>query len=415
MRVRPRSHAQLAAIAAAALGLAAAYLFAIQQEYRAAVWSRSRELAGLRHAVELAPGNAGYRHRLGRMYLFSEQDADQALIQLQRATELNPTVPWYWLDLAAAYRLHGDEDAYRTAVERAADADPRTPMVAWEAGNLWLSEGQTDRALASFRVVVENDPASMRRALDLCWRATQSVPTVLAGAVGKSTEAHLAFIDVLTARDLPEQAMAVWAHVAEQPVVPRSAYPFVFWLLHHQEPEKAAQVWRDLARHHPGLLPRVPVDELPVVNPGFEEDLQNGGLSWYFEPPAGVTMQIDTDVHHGGARSLQIEFDGSGMQQVGIMQYIPVEPSRRYELIAAARAEDIESASGPQLYVQDAYDHAVLGAGEEWRHSTAWHEEKIPFATGAKTRLIALRVVRLRPESSIHGRLWLDDVRLLKR
>ena len=36
--------------------------------------------------------------------------------------------------------------------------DSSTPELAWEAGNFYLVQGDTDKALREFRVVMESDP-----------------------------------------------------------------------------------------------------------------------------------------------------------------------------------------------------------------------------------------------------------------
>ena len=40
-------------------------------------------------------------------------------------------------------------------------ADPNTPDLAWEAGNFYLVQGETDKALREFRVVMESDPSCL--------------------------------------------------------------------------------------------------------------------------------------------------------------------------------------------------------------------------------------------------------------
>ena len=68
-----------------------------------------------------------------------------------------PTRRSYWFDLAAAYQVAGDLSGQRDALEHALQAEPTAPDVAWEAANFFLIDGDIDRALREFHVVIEND------------------------------------------------------------------------------------------------------------------------------------------------------------------------------------------------------------------------------------------------------------------
>ena len=405
------------AFAGTLLAGSVAYLYLAQRHFRAEQWGESIHRAGLERAISLEPGTAAHHYKFGRLLLFVEQDPEAAVTHLRRATELNPGIPWYWLDLAAAYRVSGQDSQYREAVEAAIRADAKTPIVAWEAANLWLSDGDTERALPFFRVVVQNDPQSARRALDLCWRATEDVPKLLATVVPPTIDAHLALLDVLTEHQQAEGAMRVWEHAValKQYISPHDAYPFVNYLILNREPEKAAAVWQALAAYTPGLMPEVRPGETPVVNGGFEEDLQSGGLSWWMEPPEGVEVEIDSSEFHSGTRSLAIAFLGKPVQLPGLMQYLPVKPDQQYELSSFVKTSEVESASGPRWIIQDAADHHNFAAGTEWHGSNVWHEERIPFTTGPTTRMILVLLARQQQQRGITGKVWIDDVRLFQR
>ncbi|HEY3038450.1 MAG TPA: tetratricopeptide repeat protein, partial [Pyrinomonadaceae bacterium] len=126
----------------------------------------------LQQAIKLAPSNAEYRELLGRYLAFSGHNLDGAIANYQTAVGLNPYVARYWLDLAGAYQVAGRTGEQQESLERAVEADPTTPHVAWEAANFFLVQGDQERALRHFRVVLANDPESVDLALQLCWHAT---------------------------------------------------------------------------------------------------------------------------------------------------------------------------------------------------------------------------------------------------
>ena len=87
----------------------------------------------------------------------SAGDPQPAIESLRSAVALNPHDARYWLDLAAAYQVTGDVNGQRSALDQALAAEPTAPNVAWEAANFFLVDGDIDRALREFRVVIEND------------------------------------------------------------------------------------------------------------------------------------------------------------------------------------------------------------------------------------------------------------------
>jgi Flp pilus assembly protein TadD len=135
------------------------YVLLAAKEFAASVFAARAQLSSLKLAVALSPGNADYRHRLGRYFAFMAGDPQSAIEDFRRAVELNPYDAHYWFDLAAAYQVTGDVAGQRTALDRALQAEPTAPDVAWEAANFFLIDGDVDRALREFHVVIENDLA----------------------------------------------------------------------------------------------------------------------------------------------------------------------------------------------------------------------------------------------------------------
>ena len=124
--------------------LACVYLFLTGAEFAASVFASRAELPKLERAVRLSPGNADYRHRLGRYFAFVAVDPQSAIDNLQAAIALNPHDARYWFDLAGAYQVTGDLAGRRAALDRALQAEPTAPDVAWEAANFFLIDGDID-------------------------------------------------------------------------------------------------------------------------------------------------------------------------------------------------------------------------------------------------------------------------------
>ena len=135
----PLSNRRRWQFAAGVAFLACVYLFLTGKEFAASVFAASPDLPKLERAVRLSPGNADYRHRLGRYFAFIAGDPQSAIDNLRAAVELNPHDARYWFDLAAAYQVTGDIPAQRSSLDRALQAEPTAPDVAWEAANFFSS------------------------------------------------------------------------------------------------------------------------------------------------------------------------------------------------------------------------------------------------------------------------------------
>src|SRR5260370_21305814 len=172
------SHRRRWQFAAALAIVAGVYWFMAGTDFAASVFASRPDLPALERAVRLSPGNADYRHRLGRYFAFVAADPQSAIESLRSAVALNPHDARYWFDLAAAYQVTGDIDGQRAALDRALQAEPTAPGVAWEAANFFLIDGDIDRALRDFLVVIENDISLAAAAFRAC-RLVRPAPAPL--------------------------------------------------------------------------------------------------------------------------------------------------------------------------------------------------------------------------------------------
>ncbi len=187
--------------------LALIYLALAGKEFAASVYAARPELPKLERAVRLSPGNADYRHRLGRYQAFFANDPQSAIASFQSAVKLNPYDAHYWFDLAGQYRVAGNITGQQAALERALQAEPTAPDVAWEAANFFLVDGETDRALHEFSVVIANDNSLVNAALQSCWRVRPDANALLQNVVPPRTDTLLDFLALLVSKQDTPGAM----------------------------------------------------------------------------------------------------------------------------------------------------------------------------------------------------------------
>ncbi len=416
MRVNLNSALRKLTFAMACLMAVGFYVAGIGRHYLAMRLTAQPNPHSLARAAKIEPWNAEPRWELGRYSLFVAQNSSDAVSHLEEAVALNPHVGRYWLDLAAAYHVAGDVPRQRSALERAVQAEPTAPDVAWEAANFYLVQDDLKRALSLFRVVMANDPEQLNAALGLCWRATGDVNSMLAEAVPAQPAPYFAFLSLLTRQSQTAPAKGVWNRLSGlgQQFPAPDAFPFFDYLIEKHETADAVEVWQQLLRRDPGLQNYIQPGNL-MVDGGLEREFLNGGFDWRYSVADAVELSVDNSEFHGGNQSVRMTFKGPGIGDPGLFEYVPVQPNTNYRFSAYTKSEEIESASGPRIAVIDAYSGQSYVLTDDSLGTTGWREQSADFRTGGETSLLVVKVTRVPGDPLIKGKFWLDDVSLIQR
>ena len=392
------------------------YLQFALRAYVASHLAATLDVPKVQEAIHLEGSNAEYRDLLGRYLVLSGASLDQAISVYRTAVHLNPYEAQYWLDLAGAYQIAGRIGEQAESVEHAMKADPTTPHVAWAAANFFLVQGDREKALHYFRVVLANDPEAVDSALRLCWRATGDATEMLDQALPPRPDLYLSFLRLLVTNQEVAAAENVWNRLVglQQAFPPQLALPYFQLLIAKQEVTAAKTAWQQLSGVDTSLRPYLPSSENLVINGGFEENLLNGGFDWWYHSYAHASLAIDTSEFHSGTRSLAVTFDGYSVPEVQLAQYIPVRPSTAYEFSAESRTLDIDTASGPRFALLDAYTNSSYVLTDDTLGTTPWRRQQARFRTGPNTNLLLLKIVRDPAAPLIRGKLWIDDVKLVE-
>ena len=401
---------------AAGAALCLIYVLLAGRLFVASMFAERPAFASLQRAARLDPGNAEYRNHLGRYYALVTRDPGAAIEPYRDAVQLNPHSARYWFDLASAYQVLGDVSNQSQALEHALTADPTTPDVAWEAGNFYLVQGDNEKALHEFRVVLENDPVLANLAIQLCWRINPDVDALLRDVVPARSAAYIAFLELLMAKQETAATAKVWAALmaSSQTFELRYVYEYFQYLINHKDVDQARLVWQQGAPRF-GLSSYLATRNNLIVNGDFSLDVLNGGFDWQYQKQRSVTLTLDPSDFHGGRRSLQITFDGPGVTDAGIRQFIAVQPGTLYQFSAYYKNGELEGAGGPHFTIQDAYSQAVLYDSDELKEAGFWKSATGEFTTADNCRLLVLHVRRLPEGSPIRGKLWVDDFRLVAK
>src|SRR5207244_10039018 len=209
-RMRIQSRSRQVFFAVVCIVFVGLYSYLAFRAYHASRLVVVPDQANIKQAIKLEPSNAEYRELLGRYLALSGQNLDGAISNYQAAVDLNPYAARYWLDLASAYQVANRTSEQRESLERAVEADPTTPHVAWEAANFFLVQGDREKALQHFRVVLANDPEKVDAALQLCWRATGDENRILNEALPERPDLYFSFLRLLIHNRETAAAKDVW-------------------------------------------------------------------------------------------------------------------------------------------------------------------------------------------------------------
>lgn len=401
-------------IVAAIFLVAAVYLTIATRRFVAAQLSDSTNADHIRLAARLEQKNAEYHKILGRL-LESGNDAQGAAEQYAIASGLNPYDAQNWLALAWSSQAINNAREQRRALERAVEADPTTPQVAWDAANLYLAANQRERALPLLRVVLENEPGEAYRIFQLCSHVAD-VDTIVRTLLPADPAAYLSFIEFLKSVKDVSGSERVWAALVglgKKFDAPR-ALAYVDFLISQRQVSAARATWIDTVRLA-DLSGHLPSRENLVTNARFESEILNSGFDWRYRKQANVDAELDAVDFHSGPRSLSINFDGPGISDAGMAQYIAVQPENEYEFSAYYKAGTMDGAGGPRFAIQDAFSGKSLFLSDDLKTSEDWRQVVGEFKTGPDTQMVLLSIVRLPAGSPIRGKLWADDFRLKEK
>jgi tetratricopeptide (TPR) repeat protein len=380
-------------------------------------WMASRPYLGsLRTAVRLDPGNADYHHQLGRYYELAARDPFAALEQYKEAVRLNPHQAQYWLELGDAYQITGDVPKQIDAIEQGVRTDPTTPAVAWQAANLFLVQGFTEKALREFHVVMDGAPNMAGAAMQLCWRIQPDADVLLREVIPAHADSYLAFLSLMMRKEDTASAIKVWDGLIDlrQPISTQPVFDYIRYLLLHKDPDEATLAWRE-ATALLGLNAYLPSSNNLIVNGDFHLDVLNGGFDWQYRRQSSVSLILDASEFHAGHRSLAISFDGPGVDDAGIYQLVAVHPNTTYQFSGYYKNGEIQGAGAPHFALQDLYSNYTYFLSDDLKYGSSWRDVSGEFTTGADTKVLILHVSRVPAGSAIRGKLWIDDFRLVQK
>jgi len=374
----------------------------------------------LLEAVRLSPPNPEPYYRLGLFYQWDIRhiDLNESARYFRMAIERSPLEQEYWLQLAKTRQRMGESTASQRALENAVEVFPTGYRGRWVSANLFLQQGDVEKALLHFSYILAHYPNQSSLVYDVLEKAVGDSDFVLEKIVPRDPSSFRHYLSYLYGMGDPESARKAWAkrrsfgYRADRGETLR----YIEFLISQGEINEAFQVWR-VRFQEEGLSP-VPESDL-ITNGDFGKDeILGGGFDWKIESVSGTEVSFDPTTAFEGRRSLKIVFTGKeNVDFHHVYQFVPLKSDTEYVLRANMKTQAVTTKSGLKI--------EVLGAGQTF-HATSetltgdneWRKLIIRFRTPAPVQGGLVRVRREKTDKFdryIGGTVWIDHVSLTEK
>jgi tetratricopeptide (TPR) repeat protein len=344
----------------------------------------------------------------------------QAIAEYEKAVSLSPNDYRFWMSLGTASEQAGETAKAEQALRRAVELAPSYSYPRWYLGNLLLRNARYDEAFVELRRASEADPELQPQQFNLIWEVYNSDADALQKSVGESAKARAEFGLYLLGRQKFEDGLRIWDSLKhdEKRANRQSGEVIVTSLISAFHYHDAVRVWNDITANE-----KFRAEIGRVFDGGFEDAIGSEMVfGWQVKPVQGLQIGID-DRSHGGANSLQLAFHvRTNIEDVNIVQLIPVAPNTDYDFEFYVATEKIETGSPPLIQIVDPTTSGVLVSSPAAAIGTSdWNRVALSFKTGDKTEAVMIRVVRPScgtkeaPICPIFGSVWYDDFSLKRR
>ena len=374
----------------------------------------------LLEAIRLSPPNPEPYYRLGLLYQWDIRhiDLEASARYFGKAIERNPLEQEYWLQLAKILQRMGEGTVSQQAVENAIRVFPTGYRGRWMAANLFLQQGDLEKALPHYSYILTHYPNQSSPVYDVLEKAVADPDFVLEKIVPRDPSSFRQYLSYLYGMGDREAARKAWAKglsfgfQADR----RETVRYIEFLVSQGEFNEAFQIWRDRCREE-GLAP-VSDSDL-ITNGDFGKDeILGGGFDWKIERVRGMEVSFDPSMAFEGKRSLKIVFNGKeNVDFQHIYQFVPLKADTEYVLSANMKTRAVTTKSGLKIEVRGV-GQAFHKDSETLTGDNEWKKLIVSFRTPASSQGGMVRVRRERTDKFdryISGTVWIDHVSLTEK
>jgi len=365
----------------------------------------TNSIEGADRAVQLTPSDPE-AHRTRATIFNRLQKPDEAVKSLERATALRYRDDYLWIELGNTREELGDTDGALAALDQAVRWAPYYAHTHWQRGNLLLRMGRANDAFTDLRTAATANPRYAPNLIDLAWGISRNdLKTTKALLDIKNDNERLALIRYLARHGKGKEVHEELYLLTD----PRSVE-------YVNEIARLLFDAKDFKESFALLHPGEAFHQRPLLNSDFEDPLvlNESGFDWIVAPQQKNRLAIDVSEKLSGAKSLQINLDGTWTPGTPLLsQTFVVDPSTSYRLSFAVKTKDLVTGGPPLIVVNDASNNQLLGKSENFPSATTpWTKLSFDFTTLPTSQAAVIRLQRNNCDSSpcrIFGTLWLDE------
>ena len=356
-------------------------------------------------AVRLTPSDPE-AHRARAAVFNLQQNPAEAAKSLEQAASLRYRDDYLWIELGNTREELGDTQGALSAVDQAVRWAPHYAHTHWQRGNLLLRMGQSNEAFAELRTAATANPRYAPNLIDLAWGISRNdIKTTEALLDIKNDNQRLAFIRYLARNGKGKEVL--------------DQIPLLTTPLSTENKNEIAKLLFDSKAFEASFALSEPFGyfrEPQIINWEFEEPLvlNDSGFGWIIAPQQKNRFSIAVSEKSRGAKSLQVNLDGSWTPGTTLLsQTFIVRPARAYRLTFAVKTKDLVTGGPPLIVITDATTNQLLGKSENIPTATTpWTKLSVNFTTLPTSQAAVIRLQRNNCDSSpcpIFGTLWLDE------
>ena len=371
---------------------------------------------GLLAAIRYDSGNASYHYLLGRYYLMNINSPDypKAIEHYRSSLQVSPLQAGAWIDLSKAYQANGQAAQSQESFERAVKLSPNNADLMWEAGTYWLINNRPDMAVAALKRYLLLVPDRQNDVYDLCWKLRLDNRSILQDLLPDSFTYRSHYLSYLIGTNHVTEARETWETIDVQSLDKDLFIKYVNFLVANSLYDEAWKIWEEITGQIEGMGE---YDEAAMIwNPGFEQEILNGGFDWKISEIAGVNVFIDDAIRMSGTRSLGVSFDGQHNPDITIArQIVRTKPSSQYSLRGYVKTDSLTTTNGIFIIVSGHNCSNLNKRSETLTGSNFWKELSVDFDVPSDCGAVIIAVRReksVKFDNKIEGTAWIDGITL---
>ena len=375
----------------------------------------AKEIADLAHGLSPHDPIANWLTANVEKDVFTPQSLENAVASLEEAVRYAPEDYRYWLELGRAYEQIENFEKSEKAFLRAAAIAPNYSNVHWHVGNYYLRRAREAEAFPALRKSAETSAVYREQIFSVVWDYFEKDKTKLEQLAGEKPDMRAGLAKFYAAHELPEDSLRIWNSLSENDktrnqdiakLIAQALYDNRFY-------RSSIEFVRQL-----GIEPQAQPET--VQNGGFEApiaaDAKEAYFGWQYTKKDKIEINTDPMKKKEGSKSLRITFNGfTGIEVKNLLQFVTVEPNKKYRLSFWLKTENLKSAGPPTLEIINANDEKIITTSAAFPGGTQdWSPVAIEFSTPPTAEAVAIRFDRAYCGDAcpIVGTIWIDDFNL---